>query len=735
MANSTEEGTTAGLAASILDEEQARQEELASESQETILPDDLLPGVGEDEMSMRQGLRIGGFTMATLLLLITVVEEFDRVAVQVLGPDIQDSLGISDTVLLGLGSFGGVVLVLSTLPFAWIADRHNRLRVLSLATGLWAGFVAFTGLVQNAFQFGVSRAGSGVGAAARIPIAPSLVADQYPIAVRARIFAAEALGRPVGQVIGPFLAGGIVALAGSGSEDWRLVFFILAIPAVVLAIWAAFVREPKRGRNEQDAILGGELVETEKEPPVRLSSAFQRLKNVRSYYFLVVGIGVLGFALVAVPTTFSLLLEEEYGYGAYTRGWIISISWAAALIAIPIAGRAGDKIFRKDPRRSMWMMGVLVVLYAIFATIGLRFSEALLLVFFYTLGNACQGAAFTQVGPIVSAIVPYRMRGQAFALVGVFIFLMGGFFGGLITGAFSDAFGERTALTIVVPPAGIIGGLLVMYGSRYMKRDISLVVEELLDEQEEHKRMAADPEHIPVLQVRNLDVSYGNLQVLFGVDLEVQRGETLALLGTNGAGKSTLLRAVGGLVMPSRGVVRMSGRAITLVDPEYRVKMGMIQVPGGEALFTGQTVGENLEVWSWLIDDPSERSERMEWVFEAFPALINRLHERAGSLSGGQQQMLALSKAVMLKPELLLIDELSLGLAPLVVQELLEVVERLKDEGQTMVIVEQSVNVALAVADRAVFMERGRVRFEGPAQDLLERDDLLRAVFLSGEGA
>jgi ABC-type branched-subunit amino acid transport system ATPase component len=161
-----------------------------------------------------------------------------------------------------------------------------------------------------------------------------------------------------------------------------------------------------------------------------------------------------------------------------------------------------------------------------------------------------------------------------------------------------------------------------------------------------------------------------------------------------------------------------------------------VQIPGGEALFGSLTVRENLEVFGWQLDrDVAQSGERLELVFESFPQLRDRLDARAGSLSGGQQQMLALAKAVMLRPELLLIDELSLGLAPIVVQELLAVVERLKAQGVTMVIVEQSVNVALSVADRALFMERGRIRFEGSAEELLARDDLLRAVFLSGEGA
>jgi ABC-type branched-subunit amino acid transport system ATPase component len=163
--------------------------------------------------------------------------------------------------------------------------------------------------------------------------------------------------------------------------------------------------------------------------------------------------------------------------------------------------------------------------------------------------------------------------------------------------------------------------------------------------------------------------------------------------------------------------------------------MGLVLVPGGEAVFSSMTVEENLQVWSRQIVDHGKRKEKLAQVYETFDVLWQRRDQRAGSLSGGQQQMLALAKAVMLDPDLLCIDELSLGLAPVVVQDLLKIVEKLKEQGVTMVIVEQSVNVALSIADRAVFMERGQVKFEGPAQELLDRDDLLRAVFLSGAGA
>ena len=728
------ESSLSSLTAVIFDEEAERLSSAAED--DLTLPDDLLPGVGGEGMKLRDGLRQGGLSMIVLLILLIVVEEFQRVALLVLGPDIQDSLHISDTTLLGLISFGGVILVLATLPFAWLADRYPRTKVLGIATGVWGAFGVAMGFVVNPFQMGIATAGTGIGAAANVPITPSLIADQYPIGIRTRMFAAQTFGRPAGQVVGPIIAGGIVALAGDHAGDWRWPFWLFGIPATILTVAFMLKKEPHRGRNEQAAVFGDELPEhTIDDGPVRLSAAMARLKKVRTFYFLIVGIGVLGFALVAVPATFNLMMQDVYGYDALKRGWILSITWAGSLIAIPIAGRYGERLFRKDPPSALKLMGVAVLLYGVCLTVGLRFEQPAILIAFFTIGNAFQGMAFTQLGPTISAVVPYQMRAQAFSMVGVYIFLMGGFFGGLLTGAFSDAFGQRTALTIVIPPAALIGGFMIVYGSRYMKRDISLTVSELLEMQAEQKRMAADPDNIPMLQVRNVDASYGTLQVLFDVSFEVKRGECLALLGTNGAGKSTILKSISGLLNPDRGVVRMNGRTITLVDPQYRVAMGMMQIPGGEAVFPSMTVAENLELWSELIEDRHKRAERIEATFAVFPELTHLVDSKAGSLSGGQQQMLALGKAIMLEPELLLIDELSLGLAPIIVQRLLEIVEKLKEQGTTMVLVEQSVNVALSVADRAVFMERGQVRFEGPAQELMERDDLLRAVFLSGEGA
>ena len=730
------EEDAASLASAVLDEEAKREAEQIARSTQQVLPDDLLPGVGADRMPFREAIRSGGPGMLVLIPLLGLVEEFDRVAIAVLAPDIQKTLDISDTVLIGIASFGGIALVLGSIPLAWLADRVKRVRIVGFASMFWGLGVLLQGLAVNPFQMFCARSFTGLGQSNRLPVHSALLADNYPVQARGRVFAFEGMARPLGLLAGPFLAGFIADAAG-GDKGWRWAFYIFAIPPVILAMFTFLLKEPARGRNEQIIVLGAELEPAKigKELPVSISSAFARLKKIRTFYYICVGIGMLGFALVAAPVQISQLLEDSYGKEAFDRGWIISLTWLASLVSIPIAGSFMDKLFRKDPQKMLRAAGAFILAYGALMTIALRFTSLWPLIVGISLANACTSAAFVSIGPTVGAVAPYRMRSQAFAIVPLFIFLMGGFFGGLIAGGLSDAFGERTSLTIVIPPAALVGGLLIMYGSRFMKRDISLAVEELIEEQDEMKRMSADPEHIPALQLRNLDYSYGPVQVLFDVGFEVERGEVLALLGNNGAGKSTVLRAISGLGIPDRGVIRLHGRTLTYVDAEVRFGQGIVQLRGGSGIFPDLTIGDNLR--SAMLGtkvEPHDYEERVNRVMTLFPMLANRRGELARSLSGGQQQMLALAMALMHKPEVLLIDELSLGLAPVVVQELIRVVEQLKAEGQTIVIVEQSLNIALTLADRAVFMEKGRVRFEGPAQQLAERDDLVRAVFLGGEG-
>ena len=272
-----------------------------------------------------------------------------------------------------------------------------------------------------------------------------------------------------------------------------------------------------------------------------------------------------------------------------------------------------------------------------------------------------------------------------------------------------------------------------------------------------------------VLACRGLDVAYGDVQVLYGVSLDVHAGEVVALLGTNGAGKSTLLKAISGVLAPAAGTIELAGRSIAGDAAHAVAARGVVQMPGGHGVFPGLTVDENLRMACWLERRTSRRArhgiappagrrarrcacarapgtpvvpgrdapldERIDAVLATFPVLGPRLGTRAGDLSGGQQQMLSLGMALLARPTVLLVDELSLGLAPTVVARLLDVVRAVAAQGTAVVLVEQSVDVALRVADRAAFMEKGRVRFDGPAADLLGRPDLLRSVFLEGASA
>lgn len=244
-----------------------------------------------------------------------------------------------------------------------------------------------------------------------------------------------------------------------------------------------------------------------------------------------------------------------------------------------------------------------------------------------------------------------------------------------------------------------------------------------------------DPTGHDRIRCRDVCVSYGQLQVLFDVDFDVHPGEIVALLGTNGAGKSTLLKAISGLV-GHRGTVTLAGTDLSSKRPEEVVAAGVALMSGGKSVFPTLTVAEHLRLATWTFHRDAERiAADTEAVLTLFPSLRTRMDHLGGDMSGGEQQQLALAQTMLLRPRVLLIDELSLGLSPVIVGYLLDVVRRLNALGVTIVVVEQSVNVALTLAERAVFMEKGAVRFEGPTRELLDRPDILRSVFLQGASA
>lgn len=483
------------------------------------------------------------------------------------------------------------------------------------------------------------------------------------------------------------------------------------------------------------SVLGEVLEDSAPAEAISVEAAFARLGRIRTFKTVLVGFVALGFSLFTGGVLGNLYLDERFGLDTLERGALGTISGLAPVIVIPLVARRFDRMFRNDPAKALRLVGFLLMPVSIAIPLQYAMPTAILWGIAGIIPAILMLTAFTMVGPITMSIVPYRLRGMGAAMSSLYIFFGGATVGALAAALLVDITGPRPAVLILSVPSTLIGGALIVRSSAFIRNDLSLIVSELREELDEQERRQRDLAEVPALQVHGVDFSYGQVQVLFDVGFEVRRGEVLALLGTNGAGKSTILRVIAGLGTPSRGVVRLHGETITFITPERRGRQGIQLLPGGHGVFPDMSVADNLEIGAFKYrDDPEDVARRIGEVFELFDDLEGRRDQAAGSLSGGQQQMLALAMTLLHEPEVLLIDELSLGLAPVVVQDLLGVIERLKAQGMTIVIVEQSLNIALEVSDRAVFLEKGQVRFEGPSAELAERDDLVRAVFLGTEG-
>jgi branched-chain amino acid transport system ATP-binding protein len=230
-----------------------------------------------------------------------------------------------------------------------------------------------------------------------------------------------------------------------------------------------------------------------------------------------------------------------------------------------------------------------------------------------------------------------------------------------------------------------------------------------------------------LLDIRNVSSGYGEVQILWDVSLELERGKLTALVGSNGVGKTTLLRTVMGEVKPWEGSLNFDGQDVTRVSSHAKAAQGMILVPEGRQLFTDMSVYENLEMGAFTARAQPHLRENLTRAYELFPILQERSNQRAGTLSGGEQQMLAVARGLMAQPKILMLDELSLGLAPFLVLELFGILQRLRDEGLTMLLVEQNVQMALAISDYAYVLADGRVALEGPSREIAKEEYVKQA--------
>lgn len=234
-----------------------------------------------------------------------------------------------------------------------------------------------------------------------------------------------------------------------------------------------------------------------------------------------------------------------------------------------------------------------------------------------------------------------------------------------------------------------------------------------------------------MLKVENMSVHYGMIQAVKDISFEVNQGEIVSLIGANGAGKTTVLRTISGLVRPSQGAIRFEGKNIEKETSPKIVNSGLVQVPEGRHVFTGMTVMENLELGAFLYKDKKESQAILETIFDRFPILQERKNQDAATLSGGEQQMLAMGRALMTRPKLLLLDEPSMGLAPIFIKEIFSIIQEINQQGTTILLIEQNAKMALGIADRGYVLETGKIVLEGSGSELLNSPDIQKA-YLGG---
>jgi branched-chain amino acid transport system ATP-binding protein len=235
-----------------------------------------------------------------------------------------------------------------------------------------------------------------------------------------------------------------------------------------------------------------------------------------------------------------------------------------------------------------------------------------------------------------------------------------------------------------------------------------------------------------MLKIKGLSIFYDEIQAVSNASLEIQPGEIVTLIGANGAGKTSILRAISGIIRPSAGSIEFDGISITKLSPDLIVRLGIVHVPEGRHIFTNSTVEGNLRIGAYTVKNAQLRAKTLSHIYELFPRLKERRRQSGGTLSGGEQQMLALGRALMSQPRLLILDEPSLGIAPLIVEEIAQTIRLLRDLGMTILLVEQNAHMALSLANRGYVIENGRTVASGPAEELLNSPRIL-AHYLGGE--
>ncbi len=667
----------------------------------------------------------GGEALLPLIVLVGLnfSNQLDQTAFGILAPDIRDAFHLSNGGFLALVALTTLGALLLPVPLAYYSDRLPRVALALIGAVIWAVFGLLTGLSFVLAMLIVARSGAGVGRAVVPPTHNSLLSDYHPPEVRADVFGSHQIGLAFGAFVGGALGGMLGQVFG-----WRLPFIVFTVPTIVFVILGLRLKEPGRGHWERAAAGASAAVVGTDEVPPSFAESIRILWQVGTLRRIWYSLPFLAAAFIGLITLTSLYYEHVFHLDDFQRGLVAAFAEPGQIVALLLGIPLASRLMLRDPGLGLRMLAVVGLLVAA-AWVAFALAPWLwLAIAMNFLVAAFSSLLVPGIYASLSLTIPPKVRSMGYAMATLFI--VPGLIALYVVGAIADSYGLRAGL-LVVAPIFLVGAWILASGSMYVRSDINRVWTSTAAQAEVMlKRQQGE---VKLLLVRNVDVHYDGVQVLFGVNFEVDEGEIVALLGTNGAGKSTLLKTISGLVEATNGAVVFDGRDMTYAPPNEVAARGVVQVPGGQGVFPTLTVAEHLRLASWLHrHDKARVAEATEHVLELFPVLRGRLDDAAGNLSGGQQQMLALGMAFIEKPRLLMIDELSLGLAPAIVEQLLPIVRDISDQGTTIILVEQSVNLALTIAQTAYFMEKGEIRFNGPTAELLERPDVLRSVFLEG---
>jgi ABC-type branched-subunit amino acid transport system ATPase component/sugar phosphate permease len=700
-----------------------------------------LDGGDEATSSFREEIKGGGLSWYPMVALsaLVIVDEFQGTALAIMGPDIASALGLSVTTLTVLIGLKTLVVAIGALLMASYVQKRPRRALVAVVTAIvWTVFTLATSFVISVWGLLLVLLVDGASTGSTRSVHTPLLLDNYPRRVRLRALSVYQGADSIGKVLAPLT---IALLTFAFDATWRGVFLGLAGISAIMTLVSLRLRDPGFGAYDEAVIAetlrehdGDVGTDDEADTDLGFFEIVKRVMVIPTVRRLLIVFAVLGIFLVPLMTLLSFFLEERFNLDATERALVFSVAFAGSIAGLAIVGRRFEQTFKDDPQRMMSLVSKIMAV-AMFGLIsGAAMPTLWLVVPVLAIGVALTILMLPPLYLAVHSVVPSRMRPHVAALLQIYLAGIGGLAGAIFLGSIESRFGVQAALLGMLLPASI-AALVMRSTSKTIVADMDALVLAQIEEQE-FAALRRSGTVLPMLACRGVDVAYGQLQVLFGVDFTVDAGEMVALLGTNGAGKSTLLRAISGLSLPDRGSIRYQGNDITYLGAERRVELGIAQVPGGRAVFGPLSVAENLRLYGYALrHQRGEVDAAIDRCFEAFPRLQERRNQMAQTLSGGEQQMLALSKALILQPRLLLIDELSLGLAPIIVGQLMDMVREINNEGTAVVLVEQSVNVALELVQHAYFMEKGQIRFDGPADKLRSRDDLLRAVFLEGADA